>query len=57
MVVTTGMRLLLAVMRPHGLVARLAAAAAPAVVSTGFFAAWTLLARAWAECCQNLVRG
>ncbi len=57
MVATTGMRLLLAVMRPHGLVARLAAAAAPAVVSTGFFATWTLLARAWAECCQNLVPG
>jgi leader peptidase (prepilin peptidase)/N-methyltransferase len=57
MVVTTGMRLLLALMRPQGLVARVAAAAAPAVVSTGFFAAWTLLARAWVECCQNLVRG
>ena len=57
MVVTTGMRLLLAPMRSQGLVARVAAATTPAVVSTGFFAAWTLLARAWAECCQNLVRG
>jgi uncharacterized membrane protein len=57
MVVTTGMRLLLAVMRPHGLVARLAAAAAPAVVSTGFFAAWTPIAQTWATGWQNLMWG
>ena len=55
MVVTTGMRLLLALMGPQGLVARAAAAAAPAVVSTGFFAAWTPIARAWAAGWLNLM--
>jgi hypothetical protein len=57
MVVTTGMRLLVALMRPQGLVARVMAAAAPAVVSTGFFAAWTLIARAWADCWHMLAPG
>lgn len=57
MVVTMAIRVPVALMRPQGLVARVAAAATPAAVSAGVFAAWTPLARAWAECWQNLVRG
>jgi hypothetical protein len=60
MVVTMAIRVPIALMRPQGMVTRVTAAAAPAAVSAGFFAAWTPLARAWAECWHNwhnLVRG
>ena len=56
-VVTVGIRLLVAAVRPRGLIGRLMAAAAPATAATAVFAAWLPVAGAWARCWRVLVPG
>lgn len=56
-IVTMGVRLLVAAMRPQGLIGRVVAAAAPAVAATAFFAAWLPIAEAWGRCWRVLLPG